>query len=63
MVKFTNQDSIHLSDSLKYYTLRKHRVVYGGGGIMPDYFVPLDTTKYTNCIVSCRLRALSSITV
>ena len=45
--EFTNQDSIHLSDSLKYYTLRKHRVVYGGGGIMPDYFVPLDTTKYT----------------
>ena len=45
--EFTNQDSIHLIDSLKYYTLRKHRVVYGGGGIMPDYFVPLDTTKYT----------------
>ncbi len=45
--EFTNQDSIHLADSLKYYTLRKHRVVYGGGGIMPDYFVPLDTTKYT----------------
>ena len=45
--EFTNQDSIHLTDSLKYYTLRKHRVVYGGGGIMPDYFVPLDTTKYT----------------
>lgn len=45
--EFTNQDSIHLDDSLKYYTLRKHRVVYGGGGIMPDYFVPLDTTKYT----------------
>ena len=45
--EFTNQDSIHLSDSLKYYTLRKQRVVYGGGGIMPDYFVPLDTTKYT----------------
>ena len=45
--EFTNQDSIHLADSLKYYTLRKHRVVYGGGGIMPDYFVPLDTAKYT----------------
>ena len=45
--EFTNQDSIHLADSLKYYTLRKHRTVYGGGGIMPDYFVPLDTTKYT----------------
>lgn len=40
-------DSIHFADSLKYYTLRRHRVVYGGGGIMPDYFVPLDTTQYT----------------
>ena len=34
-------------DSLKYETLRKHRTVYGGGGIMPDYYVPLDTTVYT----------------
>ncbi len=41
-------DSIHFADSLKYYTLRKHRVVYGGGGIMPDYFVPLDTMQFTN---------------
>jgi carboxyl-terminal processing protease len=40
-------DSIHFADSLKYYTLKEHRVVYGGGGIMPDYYVPLDTTKYT----------------
>lgn len=34
-------------DSLKFQTLRQHRTVYGGGGIMPDYFVPLDTTRYT----------------
>ena len=40
-------DSIHFADSLKYLTLRQHRTVYGGGGIMPDYFVPLDTTRYT----------------
>lgn len=40
-------DSIHFADSLKCYTLRRHRTVYGGGGIMPDYFVPLDTTQYT----------------
>ena len=45
--EFTSKDSIHFADSLKYYTLRKHRVVYGGGGIMPDYFVPLDTMQYT----------------
>jgi len=40
-------DSIHMADSLLYHTLRQHRPVYGGGGIMPDEFVPLDTTQYT----------------
>jgi carboxyl-terminal processing protease len=45
--ELTNADSIHFADSLKCYTLRKHRVVYGGGGIMPDHFVPLDTMAYT----------------
>jgi carboxyl-terminal processing protease len=40
-------DSIHFPDSLKYTTLMNQRTVYGGGGIMPDYFVPLDTTNYT----------------
>ncbi|MDU1889087.1 MAG: S41 family peptidase [Dysgonomonas sp.] len=40
-------DSIHFPDSLKYTTLVNKRTVYGGGGIMPDYFVPLDTTNYT----------------
>jgi len=42
-----HEDSIHFADSLRYYTLKEHRVVYGGGGIMPDYFIPLDTTRYT----------------
>jgi carboxyl-terminal processing protease len=37
-------DSIDFPDSLKYKTLTKGRSVYGGGGIMPDIFVPLDTT-------------------
>lgn len=41
-------DSIHFADSLKYTTLRLHRTVYGGGGVMPDYFVPLDTMLVTN---------------
>lgn len=36
-------DSIHFVDSLKY-TTKGGRVVYGGGGIMPDFFVPADTT-------------------
>ncbi len=42
-----SRDSIHFSDSLKFQTLRLHKTVYGGGGIMPDFFVPLDTTQYT----------------
>lgn len=41
-------DSIHFPDSLKYQTLTNHRTVYGGGGIMPDIFVPLDTTLFTD---------------
>lgn len=40
-------DSIHFPDSLKYETLMLKRTVYGGGGIMPDVFVPIDTAKYT----------------
>ncbi|MEL7585824.1 MAG: S41 family peptidase [Prolixibacteraceae bacterium] len=39
-------DSIQFADSLKYET-KKGRTVYGGGGIMPDYFVPLDTSGYS----------------
>lgn len=42
--ELTNADSVHFPDSLKYKTKVKGRVVYGGGGIMPDIFVPVDTT-------------------
>lgn len=42
--EFFSADSIHFNDSLKYAT-NSGRVVYGGGGIMPDYFVPLDTSS------------------
>lgn len=41
--EFSSADSIHFADSLKYHT-RKGRTVYGGGGIMPDFFVPADTS-------------------
>ena len=41
-------DSIHFPDSLKHQTLRLGRTVYGGGGIMPDFFVPIDTARYTD---------------
>jgi carboxyl-terminal processing protease len=41
--EFSSADSIHFADSLRYQT-KKGRTVYGGGGIMPDFFVPADTT-------------------
>ena len=51
--EMVSQDSIHVADSLKYKTLLKERLVYGGGGIMPDLFVPIDTAanfKYFNLL-------------
>ena len=41
--EFFSADSIHFADSLRF-TTPKGKVVYGGGGIMPDEFIPLDTT-------------------
>ena len=41
-------DSIHFPDSMKYQTLVTRRTVYGRGGIMPDVFIPVDTTRYTD---------------
>ena len=46
--EMTSEDSIDFPDSLKYRTKIQERVVYGGGGIMPDIFIPLDTTSYSN---------------
>ena len=46
--EFFAADSIKFPDSLKYQTLVNNRVVFGGGGIMPDLFVPLDTTSYSD---------------
>lgn len=45
--EFSSADSIHFDESLKTSTLKKSRTVYGGGGIMPDCFVPVDTTSYS----------------
>jgi len=45
--EFLTADSIKFPDSLKYQTA-KGRTVYGGGGIMPDIFIPMDTTKYSS---------------
>ncbi len=50
-----NEDSIHFADSLKYKTLVNERVVFGGGGITPDIFIPRDTSShygYLNKLVS-----------
>ena len=52
--EFFSADSVDFNDSLKYETV-KGRTVYGGGGIMPDYFVPLDTSmtsSYVNRLFS-----------
>lgn len=56
--EMVSADSIHFPDSLKYKTLVNQRTVYGGGGIMPDYFVPLDTTKYTDYYVKINAKGL-----
>ncbi|MBL7952732.1 MAG: S41 family peptidase [Flavobacteriales bacterium] len=42
--ELTTADSIHAADTVKFFTMNK-RVVYGGGGIMPDVFVPIDTAQ------------------
>ncbi|MCU0378239.1 MAG: S41 family peptidase [Bacteroidales bacterium] len=41
-------DSLGLPDSLKAYTIPNKRIVYGGGGITPDVFIPIDTTYYSD---------------
>ena len=46
--ELVSPDNIHFPDSLQYLTLNNNRVVYGGGGIMPDFFVPLDTTRMSD---------------
>lgn len=44
--EFFSADSIHLRDSVEYHTVGG-RIVYGGGGIMPDVFIPRDTSEVT----------------
>lgn len=46
--EFMYADSVHMPDSLVYNTLEKKRKVFGGGGIVPDVFIPMDTTYYTD---------------
>lgn len=55
--EMTNADSIHFADSLKYKT-NKGRTVYGGGGIMPDVFIPMDTSRASDYLINLRSKSL-----
>lgn len=57
--EFFSQDSIHQNDSLVYKT-SIGRTVYGGGGIMPDIFVPSDTTRYSPYVTKVLRKQLVS---
>lgn len=46
--ELSGDEEVNLPDSLKFKTLVNKRTVYGGGGIMPDYFVPIDTSSYSD---------------
>jgi len=45
--ELVNSDSIQFPDSLKYFT-PNGRIVYGGGGVMPDVFIPIDSTRFSD---------------
>ena len=54
--EMTDADSIQVDSSEVYHTV-KGRTVYGGGGIIPDIFVPMDTTRATDFYVKCNRKA------
>lgn len=43
--ELVNESKINFPDSLRFYTKHNRRIVFGGGGIMPDFFIPIDTTR------------------
>ncbi|MFK7773198.1 MAG: S41 family peptidase [Saprospiraceae bacterium] len=49
-----NKDSIHQSDTTQFFTKLEKRIVFGGGGITPDIFIPLDTTYMNDSYISLR---------
>ena len=49
-----HKDSIRLDSSQVYHTLIDKRIVYGGGGVMPDVFVPIDTAQITKFHIALR---------
>ena len=56
--EMTSADSMRVDTTAVYYTI-KGRKVYGGGGIIPDVFVPIDTTKATKFHIACNRKATS----
>lgn len=50
--EMTSADSMKVDTTVVYYTVKGRRM-YGGGGIIPDVFVPIDTTKATSFFISC----------
>ena len=56
--EMTSADSMKVDTTAVYYTV-KGRKVYGGGGIIPDVFVPIDTTRATRFHISCNRKATS----
>jgi len=55
--ELVNLDSVHFPDSLKF-TTAGGRTVYGGGGIMPDIFVPMDTMRLSDYYIAVRSKGL-----
>lgn len=60
--ELVHADSIKFPDSLKFYTSKK-RVVYGGGGIMPDVFIPWDSTRVSDYYLDLRRKNVINIFV
>ena len=56
--EMTSADSMKVDTSAVYYTVKGRRV-YGGGGIIPDIFVPIDTTKAPGFMIKCNKKATS----
>ena len=56
--EMTSADSMKVDTTAVYYTVKGRRV-YGGGGIIPDVFVPIDTTKVTKFYLACNKKATS----
>ena len=54
--EMTSADSMKVDTSAVYYTVKGRRV-YGGGGLIPDVFVPIDTTKATRFFINCNKKA------